>query len=249
MLAGRWEFWLLMAAIVMSLLYIAGPEENLIDFGAIKQEISAKMSSMTSKNTTDKPKSTSASTTKKEEGLLDKVLGLFDKDDKTSTKSMKNQKYDDLLNQSGELQRAVKDFKSANGDSLMIFQSFVIYPTHVSFIRQDPKNKENFDNYVWHENTGWNDPKPEKTPTSDQINKQAFDLTSFNFAMIPDLSKKALEEAKKQGVTDGKVGYMVIMRKGFREQDGDIIIQIPVEGSRKKVMVRADRNGTIYEVK
>ena len=252
MLANRWEFWLLIIAVSLGILYISNPKEVSIDFGAIKQEISDTISSVIpkdSKGTQDKPKSTSASTSKKEGNLLDKVIGLFEDDGKSTAKSLKNKKYGDFLNQPGEIEKAMKDFGSANGDSLIVYRAFVIYPTHVSFSRQDPKNEENFDKYLWHENTGWNDPKPEQTPSPEDAKKWSFDLTTFNFKMIPDLTKRALEAAKKEGLEDGKVEYMVITKRSFSGTNQDVMIQIQVKNERKSVMVRADKSGRINQVK
>ena len=68
--------------------------------------------------------------------------------------------YGDLFRDKAAINKAVTEIKAKGGGTpLMIFQSMHFGPEFINFSRQDPKNKENVDNFVWTPNTGWQGPK------------------------------------------------------------------------------------------
>lgn len=68
--------------------------------------------------------------------------------------------YGDLFRDKAAINKAVTEIKAKGGGTpLMIFQSMHFGPEFINFSRQDPKNKENVDNFVWTPNTGWQDLK------------------------------------------------------------------------------------------
>lgn len=249
MLAQRWEFWALVIVICLGILSFSDSEESLIDFGNIKEEISEKISSTFSEDEksslSDSKPSNSAI---KEEGLVDRFLNFLESTENNG-KISKNSKYGNLLTEQGELSRAVKDFKSSYGNSLVVYRSLVIYPEHLSFDRRDPKKPENIDRFSWHVNTGWRGPEPQKTPNQQDLNRYLIDLTEVNFDFLPGLVQRSLLEAQKAGIPDGKIKYVIFLRRNTQDPKREPMIQIAVEGAREEMTIRADENGKIYEVK
>lgn len=249
MLAQRWEFWALVIVFCLGILSVAEPEESLIDFGHIKEEISEKISSAFSEN--EKPQESASKapdSAKNEEGLVDRFLNLLESNENNG-KASKSSKYGNFLIEQGELSRAVKDFKSSYGNSLVVYRSFVIYPEHLSFDRRDPKKPENIDRFSWHINAGWRGPEPQKTPSQQDFNRYLIDLTEVNFDFLPELVQSSLLEAQKAGISDGKVKYVIFLRESTQDPNREPMIQISVSGARQEMTIRADKNGKIYEAK
>lgn len=249
MLTQRWEFWALVIVICLGILSTSEPEESLIDFGNIKEEISEKISSAFSEDEKPSlPDSKSSDSSKTEEGLVDRFLNFLESTENNG-KISKNSKFGNFLTERGELSRAVKDFKSSYGSSLVVYRSFVIYPEHLSFDRRDPKKPENIDRFSWHINTGWRGPEPQKTPNQQELNRYLIDLTEVNFDFLPGLVQRALAEAQKTGIPDGKIKYVIFLRRNVQDSKREPMIQIVVEGARQEMTIRADKNGKIYEAK
>lgn len=249
MLAQRWEFWALVIVICLGILSFSEPEESFIDFGSIKEEISEKISSTFSE--AEKPSSSPSKPSKsaeKEEGLVDRVLNLLGSTENNG-KANKNSKYGNFLTEQGELSRAINDFKSSYGNSLVVYRSFVIYPEHLSFDRRDPKKPENVDRFSWHINAGWRGPEPQKSPSQQDLNRYLIDLTEVNFDLLPNLIQKSLLEAQEAGIPDGKVKYVIFLRRNIQDPKREPMIQIAVAGARQEMTIRADKNGKIYEAK
>lgn len=242
MLARRWEFWVVVIMVCFGILSVFEPEESFIDFSNIKEEISEKVSSVFSEAKTS---SGPSNATKKEEepGLVDRFLNFW-----SFTETSKPSKYGDFLTEQGAVSRAIKDFKSSHGNSLVVYHSFVIYPDHLSFDRQDPKKPEKIDRFFWNENVDWRAPEPQKAPKKEELNEYLVDLTEVDFDFLPGLIQWSLAEAEKAGILDGKVKYVVFMRKNSQDPKREPMIQLMVEGARKEITVRADKKGNIYEV-
>lgn len=246
MLAQRWEFWILVIVICLGILSFSEPEESLIDFGSVKEEFSEKVSSIFSED--EKPPKTPSvpsSSSKTKEGWIDKILNLLGSTEKNGETS-KNSKYGNLLTEQGELSRAIKDFKSSHGNSLVVYRSFVVYPEFFSFDRRDPKKPENIDRFSWHVNTGWRGPEPQKSPREQELNRYLIDLTEVDFGFLPRLIQQSLLEAKKAGIEDGKIKYVIFLRKNTQDPKREPMIQLSIEGARHEMTVRADKNGNIF---
>ena len=94
--------------------------------------------------------------------------------------------YGDLFRDKAAINKAVTEIKAKGGGTpLMIFQSMHFGPEFINFSRQDPKNKENVDNFVWTPNTGWQGPKIVKLSGGGKLEDNLFNIDDVNWDAIP----------------------------------------------------------------
>ena len=93
--------------------------------------------------------------------------------------------YGDLFRDKAAINKAVTEIKAKGGGTpLMIFQSMHFGPEFINFSRQDPKNKENVDNFVWTPNTGWQGPKIVKLSGGGKLEENGIEKASLGSSIM-----------------------------------------------------------------
>ena len=115
--------------------------------------------------------------------------------------------YGDLFRDKAAINKAVTEIKAKGGGTpLMIFQSMHFGPEFINFSRQDPKNKENVDNFVWTPNTGWQGPKIVKLSGGGKLEDNLFNIDDVNWDAIPVFIAETEKLAKENGIEKGFTG-------------------------------------------
>lgn len=95
--------------------------------------------------------------------------------------SITSKGYGDLFHDQAAINKAVAEIKTKGGGApLMVFQNMHFGPDFINFSRQDPKNKENVDNFVWTPNTGWQGPKIVKLRGNGKLADNLFNIDDVN---------------------------------------------------------------------
>ena len=110
---------------------------------------------------------------------------------------------------------------------------------------QDPKNKENVDEYEI-ENGKLEPPKPVRLIATDQKTLEAnlFDPTDVDLSKVPDLLREANEKVQLEG---RKLSDVTIARDMF-EGGRPVMMDVNYRGTRKTGYLRADRHGAHAKV-
>ena len=93
----------------------------------------------------------------------------------------------------------------------MIFQSMHFGPEFINFSRQDPKNKENVDNFVWTPNTGWQGPKIVKLSGGGKLEDNLFNIDDVNWDAIPVFIAETEKLAKENGIEKASLGSSIMI--------------------------------------
>ena len=113
--------------------------------------------------------------------------------------------YGDLFRDKAAINKAVTEIKAKGGGTpLMIFQSMHFGPEFINFSRQDPKNKENVDNFVWTPNTGWQGPKIVKLSGGGKLEDNLFRRYRKGFTGQQHYDQFQCQEADSQFFGYGK---------------------------------------------
>lgn len=223
MLAKNWQFWMVVIAIVLGLLYwndemrteLVGAVDNIQQDA---HDISEKLTSSFSFG-----------------GLLG------------NSRESKS-KYPDLLRSPGALAQAMTDFKKKNGNSMIAFERIDFSSSEFSFSRQDPANPENLDRYEYSVVDGWKNPKPRKSPDAKELARSLMDLNQIPWEHFPDMITRCEKFAEDQGVVEGKVRMVICYP--MREKSTipyEPYWVIKVENDRKEIWLRVDAKGTKIE--
>lgn len=121
----------------------------------------------------------------------------------------------------------------------------LLYPQFAKLQAQDPKKKENVDEYEYR-NGSVDDPAPVKLMgDSDQKTLEAnlFSLDTVDFTAVPKMVQDANERLKLE---DGKVTHM-ILKRGL-PFNKDVRWRVYVNGTRKNGSVEYDEKGNMKKV-
>lgn len=118
-----------------------------------------------------------------------------------------------------------------------------IYRDRVTLQAQDPKKKENVDEYVV-ESGVLKPPKPVHligigADDAKTLEANLFDPATVDLAKIPDLIHEADQKVQIEGRTFGGVD----IRRDMFESDGPVRIDMDYSGTRKNGYLRTDRHG------
>jgi hypothetical protein len=121
----------------------------------------------------------------------------------------------------------------------------ILYPQFAKMQAQDPKKKENVDEYEYR-NGSVDDPAPVKLMgDSDQKTLEAnlFSLDTVDFTAVPKMVQDATQ---RLNLEDGKVSHM-ILKRGL-PFNKDVRWRVYVNGTRKNGSVEYDEKGNMKKV-
>ena len=147
-----------------------------------------------------------------------------------------------------EIEKTVADIKKVT-DGGKIFQNIIINLNddgtgmQINLNRQDPKNLENVDNFLFNMGT-WGEPSPvkisgSKPVTADDISKNSWNIDSVNWKAIPDILKDAKERTKDiEGIKFSQIQ--------IRHSQGKIMVSM--SGTRKDATYWSNLDGKFIEL-
>lgn len=147
--------------------------------------------------------------------------------------------YGDLFRDKAAINKAVTEIKAKGGGTpLMIFQSMHFGSEFINFSRQDPKNKENVDNFVWTPNTGWQGPKIVKLSGGGKLEDNLFNIDDVNWDAIPVFIAETEKLAKENGIEKASLGSSIMINFNVRKQT--LSFSATVKGERKDAYSTGD---------
>ena len=147
--------------------------------------------------------------------------------------------YGDLFRDKAAINKAVTEIKAKGGGTpLMIFQSMHFGPEFINFSRQDPKNKENVDNFIWTPNTGWQGPKIVKLSGGGKLEDNLFNIDDVNWDAIPVFITETEKLAKENGIDKASLGSSIMINFNVRKQT--LSFSATVKGERKDAYSTGD---------
>ena len=108
----------------------------------------------------------------------------------------------------------------------------------INFSRQDPKNKENVDNFVWTPNTGWQGPKIVKLSGGGKLEDNLFNIDDVNWDAIPVFIAETEKLAKENGIEKASLGSSIMINFNVRKQT--LSFSATVKGERKDAYSTGD---------
>lgn len=118
----------------------------------------------------------------------------------------------DLLKDKAAMKNLVKEMKKQGGTPLMLFRDVSIANNFVSFSRQDPRNMEKVDQFMWSTEAGWQPAK--KVVLLDEekeyINDSLYRVDDISWEAIVDFVENAEKKAKEEGIQGGKVSTVTV---------------------------------------
>ena len=152
--------------------------------------------------------------------------------------SITSKGYGDLFHDQAAINKAVAEIKTKGGAPLMVFQNMHFGPDFINFSRQDPKNKENVDNFVWTPNTGWQGPKIVKLSGGGKLEDNLFNIDDVNWDAIPVFIAETEKLAKENGIEKASLGSSIMINFNVRKQT--LSFSATVKGERKDAYSTGD---------
>ncbi|MDL2280882.1 hypothetical protein LJC10_03370 [Selenomonadales bacterium OttesenSCG-928-I06] len=143
----------------------------------------------------------------------------------------------DILRDKEATKKAVAAMKEKGGTPLMLFQSVNFNSDFISFNRQDPKKPENVDSFMWHQQNGWQGPKPVKLRGDGKMEDNIYNADEVNWEAIPDFVAAVEKKAKESGMEKIKLdGIMVYLNVS----QGKLSFSATVKGERNDASASGD---------
>lgn len=152
--------------------------------------------------------------------------------------SITSKGYGDLFHDQAAINKAVAEIKTKGGAPLMVFQNMHFGPDFINFSRQDPKNKENVDNFVWTPNTGCQGPKIVKLRGNGKLEDNLFNIDDVNWSALPVFIAETEKMAKEKGIDKASLGGSIMIDLNVRKQQ--LTFSATVKGERKDAYVTGD---------
>lgn len=118
----------------------------------------------------------------------------------------------DFLRDKTAMQNAVKEMKKQGGTPLMLFGDVSFNDNFISFRRQDSRNLEKIDQFIWSTESGWQ-PARHIVLTEEERNYIALNLyrvDDVNWESVVDFVNNAEKKAKDEGMKDAKVHSVTV---------------------------------------
>ena len=112
-----------------------------------------------------------------------------------------------VLKDETAIKNVVKEMKKQAGTPLVFFRDISISNNFISFSRQDPRNLEKVDSFIWSTESGWQPPR--KVVLLDEekefLNDLIFRVDDVKWEALPVFVANAEKKAKEEGIKEGKI--------------------------------------------